>query len=188
MNVIQKRNCQLPNYLSTLFYAGLYSIFAHLSHDHIAHLSVTCGDFHLNFKQRGIHSVRGWERLNLRGRQGKLGHCQSLLETNERASGTCSCLSNQHAGRSDSHGMALPPSQVTDQNTVRGTLGRGVEAEFKCTGDTGDTNMLLRGSDVKHHKNLCLRKFGSVLWVGLGDKRQKKKNRKYTSALPETFF
>lgn len=69
------------------------------------------------------------------------------------------------------HGLS--PSQVTEQNTVKDALGRGMEAECKCTGSTGDVKVLLRGSGLKHHEKPCLGKFGLLLWVGLGDKRQK---------------
>lgn len=68
---------------------------------------------------------------------------------------------------------ALSPSQVTEQNTVKDALGRGVEAECKCTGSTGDVKVRLRGSSLKHHEKFCLGKFGLLLWAGLGDKRQK---------------
>lgn len=56
---------------------------------------------------------------------------------------------------------------------MKDALGRGVEAERKCTGSTGDVKVLPRGTGVKHHEKLCLGKFGLLLWVGLEDKRQK---------------
>jgi len=120
---LQKRNCQLSNFLSALFTTWVVQYFCPpVAWSHCPSVSVTCG-FQLNCKQRWIHSVSGWGRLNLRGRQGKLGHCQPSLKTSHWATVTCSWLINQHAGRSDP-AMACSTSFPGDKQHREGCFGK----------------------------------------------------------------